>query len=114
MSKNSRPKDPYAPPVIVGDVDALPPMLRERGVSMYDHVIIGAIKLEGRWIQVNPGDRTHQAFRNAIFLRLEQLEIVMDVSQRGKFVYVRYQGETEGKVEMIERVRAESRAQYGD
>ncbi len=89
-------------------------MLRERGVSMYDHVIIAAIKLESRWIQVDPGDRTHQAFRQAMQIRLEQLELDMDIAQRGKLVYVRYQGETEGKVEMIERVRAESRAQYGD
>ena len=107
-------KDPYAPPTIVGDVDALPPLLRERGVSLYDHVIIAAIKLESRWIEVDPGSRTPQAFRNAMLVRLEQLEMEMRISQRGKHAFVRYDGETEGKVEMIERVRAESRAQYGD
>jgi len=117
MSASSVPKDsfdPYAPPEIVGDVAQLPPVLRERGVSMYDPVIIAAVENEGRWVKVDPKGRTHQAFRNAILTRLEQLGLIMKVKQRGSLVYVRYDGKVEGVTEMIERVRKESRAQYGD
>ncbi len=113
MSKK-HPLDPYAPPEVVGDVDQLPPVLRERGVSVYDHVIIAAIEHEGRWIQVDPKGRTLQAFRNAILVRAEQLDLTLRVNQRGSLVYVRYDGMVEGVLAMIERVREESRAQYGD
>lgn len=106
--------DPYAPPEVVGDVDALPPVMRERGVSMYDDVIIHAVEMEGRWVKVDPKGRTHQAFRNAILSRLEQLGLEMRVSQRGKLAYVRYDGDVEDVSDMIERIRDESRAQYGD
>lgn len=114
MSDKKHPGDPYAPPEVVGDVDQLPPVLRERGVSMYDPVIIAAVEHEGRWVKVDPKGRTQQAFRNAMQVRLEQLDLVMKVKQRGSMVYVRYDGKTEGVKEMIERVRNESRAQYGD
>ncbi len=110
----SNESDPYAPPEVVGDVDALPPVMRERGVSMYDPIIIYAVENQGRWTKVDPKGRTHQAFRNAILSRLEQLGLEMKVKQRGKLAYVRYDGDVEDVTDMIERIRDESRAQYGD
>jgi hypothetical protein len=114
MAASKHPLDPYAPPEVVGDVEQIPPVLRERGISVYDPVIIAAVEREGRWVQVDPKGRTLQAFRNAILTRAEQLVLVLKVKQRGSLIYVRYDGKTEGVVEMIERVRKESRAQYGD
>lgn len=114
MSDKQHPLDPYSPPEVVGDVDALPPVLRERGVSIYDPVIIAAVNHESRWVKIDPKGRTLQAFRNALLTRCEQLGLEMKVKQRGSLVYVRYDGKTEGVIEMIERVREESRAQYGD
>ncbi len=114
MTDKQHPLDPYAPPEVVGDVDALPPVLRERGISVYDPVIIAAVNHEGRWVKIDPKGRTLQAFRNALLTRCEQLDLEIKVKQRGSLVYVRYDGKTEGVTEMIERVRNESRAQYGD
>ncbi len=107
--------DPYSPPEIVGDVAALPPVMRgERGISMYDDIIIHAVKKKGRWVQVDRKGRTQQAVRNAIEARLEQLSLEMRIAQRGKLAYVRYDGDVEDVGDMIDRIRSESRAQYGD
>ncbi len=107
--------DPYTPPEIVGDVDALPPVMREaRGVSMYDDIIIHAVKKEGRWVQVDRKGRSQQTFRNGIEARLEQLDLEMRVAKRGKLAYVRYDGDVEDVGDMIDRIRDESRAQYGN
>ena len=69
---------------------------------------------EGRWVKIDPMGRTQQAFRNALNKRLEVLDLEMAVAQRGQFIYVKYTGDTEGVAEMVERVRAETRAQYGE
>ena len=105
----------YEPPEIVGKVDDLPPPQRiNRGQSVYDDAILTGVETEGRWVKVDPMGRTQQAFRNALNKRLEVLGLDMQVAQRGKFIYVKFDGETEGVVEMIERVRAESKAIYGE
>ena len=115
MARKKRKDNIYEPPEVVGDVDALPPPRRvNKGQSVYDDAIFAGIATEGRWVKVDPMGRTQQAFRNALNKRLEVLELEMAVAQRGKFIYVKFDGETEGVVEMIERVRAESRAKYGD
>ena len=116
MARKKKKKDNiYEPPEVVGDVDALPPPRRPgKGKSVYDNAILAGVEKEGRWVQVDPMGRTQQAFRNALNKRLEVLDLEMEVAQRGKFIYVKYTGDTEGVAEMVERVRAESRAQYGE
>ncbi len=116
MARKKKSKDNiYEPPEVIGDVDALPPPRRvSKGKSVYDNAILAGVAKEGRWVKVDPMGRTQQAFRNALNKRLELLELEMQVAQRGKFIYVKFDGETEGVVEMIERVRAESKAIYGE
>jgi hypothetical protein len=116
MARKKKKKDNiYEPPEVVGDVEALPPPRRlNKGQSVYDDAILAGVEKEGRWVKVDPMGRTQQAFRNALNKRLEVLELEMKVAQRGKFIYVKFDGEAEGVAEMIERVRAETRALYGE
>jgi len=105
----------YKPPSIVGDVDAIPPVRRtNRGESVYDPVIKYAVENGGRWIAVDPQGRSLQAFRNAIRLRLTQLGLDMLVKQRGDHIYVKYEGDTEGMIEHIEKMRERARTGVTD
>ena len=115
MPRKKKKDNIYEPPEVVGDVDAIPPpQRRNKGMSVYDNAIVATVESEGSWVKIDPMGRTQQAFRNSLKKRLEQLDLIMQVRQRGQFVYMKYEGETEGIVEMVERVRAESRAEYGE
>jgi hypothetical protein len=99
----------YKPPSIVGDVDAIPPVKRaNRGESVYDPIIKYAVENGGRWVAVDPQGRSLQAFRNAIRLRLTRLGLDMLVKQRGEYIYVKYEGDTDGMIEHIEKMREQT------
>lgn len=107
-----RPDPQPDPPLPIDVVDELPPPLRERGVSIYDAVILHAHDNPDKWIAVDYGNRTFGAFRMGMIHRLEQLELDMDLKKRGKLAYVRYEGETEDLAAKIREIREQSRAPY--
>jgi hypothetical protein len=110
-------KDPrqYKPPEIVGDVDAVPPPMRKtKAESVYDPLIEYASEREGRWAKIDPAGRNLQNFRNGIKARAETLGIELAVRKRGKFVYIKYDGEGQAVRDIIAQIREESRATYGD
>jgi hypothetical protein len=102
-------------PFVFGPVEELPPVQRERGVSIYDPVIVAATEHPSEWIQCERGNRTVSAFKSAVLLRAAQLDLeVITVKQRGQMMYVKYDGPGQDVAAMIEQVRAESRAHYGE
>ena len=105
----------HDPPQVIETVGELPPPMRGgKGESVYDDVILQAAAVEGAWLKVDPKGRSLAAFRNGVIERAEKLELdTMQVRVRGNFVYIRYQG-GENVKDMIERVREEARAIYGE
>ena len=110
-----QPIDPYEPPEMAEVVTELPPPMRGgAGESIYDEIILLVAKNEGQWVAVDPMGRSPGAFRNGVGERLEKLDLTMSIAQRGKYMYMKYDGPGEEVADMIERVREESRAAYGE
>ncbi len=110
-----RPLEPYEPPEVADiSLELPPPMRGKRGESVYDEVILATADHEGQWVAVDPKGRSAGAFRTGVVDRLEKLGLEMLVKQRGAYMYMKFEGGGEPVEALIERVRAESRAAYGE
>ncbi len=107
--------EPYEPPEMAEVVAELPPPMRGRpGESIYDEIIQIVADHQGQWVAVDPMGRSPGAFRTGATERLEKLDLTMTIRQRGAYMYMKYDGPGEEVADMIKRVRAESRAAYGE